>query len=94
MYAYRTVYASQTTIAEAMPASWDSDRCTVRDAELRGPGLDRTGDHEVRPAAVVGAHLGVVPRQPAGAPSALASASLAANRAASDAIGRSLPQRR
>ncbi len=42
-----------------------------------------------RAPGLVGPHLGVDPVQPAGAPSALASASLAANRAASEASGRS-----
>ena len=43
--------ASQTTTAEAMPASWDRETWMVRDPQLGGPGGDRAGDLERRLAA-------------------------------------------
>ena len=53
---------SSTTIAEAMPASWDSERCTCGGAELGGPGGDRAGEREDRAAGLRRVtHLGVVP---------------------------------
>ena len=59
------------------------------DAERVDPGPHRAAHLEVRAAVGAAVHLGVVPVHARGAPSALATASLAANRAASEFSGRS-----
>ena len=74
-----------------MPPSWLSEMCQRGDAELRGPAGDRAAHLQVRTTVRADDDLGVVPVQVAGAPSALASASLAANRAARDSPVRRVP---
>src|SRR5690606_31125909 len=82
-----SVQPSQTTIAEAIPASWDSDRWIVptpSSAARRAtvPVIENDG----RPCGSVITSASVQTIPP-GAPSAFASASLAANRAAREAVG-------
>ena len=82
--------ASQTTTAEAIPASWERRDVDRRDPQLAGARGHRAGDLERtagRWSSVT--HSASCQDIPVGAPSALASASLAANRAAWEATGRS-----
>ena len=88
----RAATPSATTIAEAIPPSWLSDRCQVltpswaaRPATL--PRTSRCG----RPWSPTTTSASCQCRSP-GAPRALASASLAANRAASDSPLRGAPE--
>src|SRR5690606_1274693 len=80
---------SATTMAEAMPASWEIDRCQLRTPSSSAraatePRTCTTGAPPTTRSTVQSCH-----DIPPGAPSALAIASLAANRAASEAGGSS-----
>src|SRR5699024_11311983 len=83
---------SQMTTADATPASWESDTWIVPtpSSSARSATVPRTSNDGLPESSVTTSAS--CQESPAGAPSALASASLAANRAASDCGERSSPE--
>ena len=79
-------------MADAMPPSCDSERChrlTPRSAATAATVPETVSQGRPSGSATISQSC---QRRPAGAPSALATASLAANRAASDSAERGLPE--